>query len=109
MKFEGDLSKLKDLNIKIKEILYFYNYLVGNNDEGFEEKVTAYIREKKEAAKEESEESEESEDSEDSEDCNESIIIKNPIKNVKNKVKVHIDDDEDQRKEYINIRNLSLI
>ena len=98
LKFESDLSRLKDLNIKIKEILYFYNYLIDNNDEGFEEEVTAYIREKKEVAREESEESEESEDSEDSEDSeysDDSIKNKNVKKNVKNTVKVHKDDDED--------------
>ena len=66
--------------------------MVDNNDEGFEEEVTAYIREKKEVAREESEESEESEDSEDSDG---SIQNKNEKKNVKNTVKVHKDDDED--------------
>ena len=35
-KFETDLSKIKGLNIKIKEILFFYNYLIGKKDEGFE-------------------------------------------------------------------------
>ena len=50
---EGDLLKLKDLNIKIKEILFFYYYLIGKNDEGFEENVKAYIEiKKKEAEKE---------------------------------------------------------
>ena len=58
LKFEGDLSKLKDLNIKIKEILYFYNYLMDDNDEGFEEEEV-------------------NEESEDSEDSNDSIKNKN--------------------------------
>ena len=87
LKFEGDLSKLKDLNIKVKEILYFYNYLIDNNDEGFEEEeVKAYIRGKEEEVNEESE---------DSEDSDGSIQNKNEKKDVKNTVKVHIDDDED--------------
>ena len=41
-KFKLDLSKIKGLNIKIKEILYFYNYLLGKKDEGFENEVLAY-------------------------------------------------------------------
>ena len=51
MKFEGDPSKLKDLNIKIKEILSFYDYLIDEKDEGFEEDIVTYIKEKEEEAK----------------------------------------------------------
>ena len=38
-KFENNLSKIRELNIKIKEILYFYYYLIDNEDEGFEVQV----------------------------------------------------------------------
>ena len=48
-KFEANLLKLKELNIKIKEILFFYYYLVGNKDEGFENEIERHIQKKKEA------------------------------------------------------------
>ena len=38
-KIENNLSKIRELNIKIKEILYFYYYLIDNEDEGFEVQV----------------------------------------------------------------------
>jgi hypothetical protein len=50
-KFEEDLSKLKDLNIKIKEILYFYYYLEDKKDEGFEDEIVNYIKKKEEEEK----------------------------------------------------------
>ena len=50
-RFEENLSKIKKLNIKIKEIFYFYNYLVNNKDEGFEKEVENNIKKKEEEAK----------------------------------------------------------
>ena len=50
-KFKENLSKIKDLNIKIKEILYFYYYLVDNKDEGFSVEVEKYIKKKKKKKK----------------------------------------------------------
>ena len=47
-RFEEDLIKIKGLNIKIKEILFFYNYLIDNKDEGFEEEVVKYINKREE-------------------------------------------------------------
>ena len=43
-KFEENLEKIKSLNIKIKEILWFYYYLIGNKDEGFENEVKEHIK-----------------------------------------------------------------
>jgi len=54
-RFELDLSKLKDQNIKIKEILYFYNYLVGNKDEGFEDEIVNEINKDEEDKKKQKE------------------------------------------------------
>jgi len=45
--FEEELLKFKKLNIKIKEILYFYYDLINNKDEEFEKGVKEYIEEKK--------------------------------------------------------------
>ena len=50
-RFEKDLSNLKNLNIKIKEILFFYYYLVDNKDEGFENEIVNYIKMKEEEIK----------------------------------------------------------
>ena len=46
-RFEKSLLKIKELNIKIREILFFYYYLVGTKDEGFEDKVVKYKEKKK--------------------------------------------------------------
>jgi len=46
-RFESCLLKLKELNIKIKEILFFYYYLIDTKDEGFEDEVVNYIQKKK--------------------------------------------------------------
>jgi len=53
-KFEEDLLKLKSLNIKINEILYFYYYLedlYGENDEGFEKEIENHIKKREEEKK----------------------------------------------------------
>ena len=50
-RFEKDLSNLKKLNLKIKEILFFYYYLVDNKDEGFENEIVNYIKMKEEEIK----------------------------------------------------------
>ena len=46
--FEEDLLKIKELNIKIKEILYFYYDLIGNKNEEFEVEVEKYLKDLKE-------------------------------------------------------------
>ena len=51
LRFEEDLTKLKDLNIPIKEILFFYYYLLDGKDEGFDNKVKEYIRKKENKTK----------------------------------------------------------
>ena len=47
-KFEEDLSKIRSLNIKIKEILFFYYYLTGKKDEQFEVEIVNHINKKEE-------------------------------------------------------------
>jgi hypothetical protein len=42
-KFKDNLSKIKELNIKIKEILFFYCYLLDNKDEKFENEVVEFL------------------------------------------------------------------
>ena len=42
--FEEDLEKIKSLNIKIKEILWFYYYLIDNKEEGFEDEVKEHLK-----------------------------------------------------------------
>ena len=67
--FEKNLEEIKSLNIKIKEILWFYYYLTDNKDEGFENEVKEYkkkieeeeiriIKEKEKREKEEREDEE---------------------------------------------------
>ena len=55
-KFEDNLTKIKELNIKINEILCFYYYLTDNKDEGFEIEVKEELRRKEEEEKRKEEE-----------------------------------------------------
>ena len=102
-RFESNLLTLKELNIKIKEILFFYYYLVGTKDEGFEEEVEKYIDKKKEEerilkerekilAKQNKKKVEKEESSDEDEDED---IKKKPKKRIKRK---NSDDSDDSRK-----------
>ena len=109
MKFEGDLSKLKDLNIKIKEILSFYDYLIDKKDEGFEEDIETYIKEKEKEAKRKTQkdssddDDDEDDDDDDDDDSPKKIKVKKGGKNTgkiekkpqPKKGKQHKDDDDE--------------
>ena len=56
IKFKKSLDKIKSLNIKIKEILWLYYYLVDNKEEGFEDEVREYLEKIKEEEKKKIEE-----------------------------------------------------
>ena len=51
-KFENYLEKIKSVNIKIKEILWVYNYLAENEDVTFEKEVKEHIDKKNKEAEE---------------------------------------------------------
>ena len=109
LKFEGDLSKLKDLNIKIKEILSFYDYLIDKKDEGFEEDIETYIKEKEKEAKRKTQkdssddDDEDDDDDDDDDDSPKKIKVKKGGKNTgkiekkpqPKKGKQHKDDDDE--------------
>lgn len=44
--FKDNLTKIKSLNIKINEILWFYLYLTNNKDEEFDKEVKEYLKKK---------------------------------------------------------------
>ena len=56
-KFESNMGEIKSFNIKINEILLFYNELINNADEGFEKDVVEHLNNiRKEEEKSEEEE-----------------------------------------------------
>ena len=99
-KFEANLLKLKELNIKIKEILFFYYYLVGNKDEGFENEIKRNIQKKKEAERIKKEREEKIKMEEENKGKNENnleegeYIKKTVPKKTKTKKPPNRDDDE---------------
>jgi len=90
--FEKNLEEIKSLNIKIKEILWFYYYLINNKDEGFEDEVIEYKMklEEEERRKQKEEEKRKREEKEDEENA------KN--KNRRRRNKVQEDEDEEEEK-----------
>ena len=56
IKFKKSFDKIKSLNIKIKEILWLYYYLIDNKEEGFEDEVREYLEKLKEEEKKKIEE-----------------------------------------------------
>jgi len=52
-RFEEDLLKIKELNLKIKDILYLYYDLMGNKDEDYVVEVEKYIKQLKDKEEEE--------------------------------------------------------
>ncbi len=90
--FEKNLEEIKSLNIKIKEILWFYYYLINNKDEGFEDEVVEYKMklEEEERRKQKEEEKRKREEKEDEENA------KN--KNRRRRNKVQEDEDEEEEK-----------
>ena len=81
--FESDLLKLKDLNIKIKEILYFYYYLKGENYEGFGADIKKHIEDsKKKKTKIKARRRRDENSDEDEEEEEEKEEVKPPKKNV---------------------------
>ena len=69
--FSKNLLKIESFNIKIKEILWLYYYLINNKDEEYEKEIKDYLMkmeiEKEQEEPEESEESEENEEEENKE------------------------------------------
>ena len=68
-KFESNMEEIKSFNIKINEILLFYNELINNVDEDFEKDVVEHlnnIQKEEEKSEEEAEKSEDKLNEEDS-------------------------------------------
>ena len=64
LKFEKDLTKIKNFNIKIKEILFFYYYLMEYEDEEFEDEIKKYMERENKIEREESDDDDSDVDSE---------------------------------------------
>ena len=107
--FNNELSKIKGLGVKVKEILWIYNYLIDNKEEDFEkdieEKYKKYLKnlsnnakknkdknEKEELSKDEPENSEESEEESD----NESIKSKSSSSSNKGSRKSSISNEDEK-------------
>ena len=107
--FNNELSKIKGLGVKVKEILWLYNYLIDNKEEDFEkdieEKYKKYLKnlsnnakknkdknEKEELSKDEPENSEESEEESD----NESIKSKSNSSSNKSSRKSSISNEDEK-------------
>ena len=104
-RFESNLLKVKELNIKIKEIIFLYYYLVGRKDEGFEDEVVNYIQKKEEEARTQKEREKilvkqntkkggKEEDSEEEEEK----IKKKPARKIKKREDSDDSDDSDRKK-----------
>ena len=99
-RFEENLSKLRGLNIKIKEILFFYDYLIDNKDEGFENEVVERKRKREEERKKQKEIEEQlkKEEKEEEDNKEESSDDSDDDRPTKRKGSDDSDDDRDRRR-----------
>ena len=95
-KFEENLEEIKLLNIKIKEILWFYYYLIDYKDEGFEDEIKEHIKKLKEEEERRRKEQERKEAEERGQEQEEQVIEAQKKMDRRNE---EIDDEDDKEKD----------
>ena len=94
-RFKDDLEKIKALNIKIKEIISFYYYLIDNKEERFEEEVKEHLEKLKEEEIKKKKEKEKLENEERNQKTGELQVKKRPRITKNKKKRKNSDSDSD--------------
>ena len=93
--FEENLGKIKSLNIKIKEILWLYYYLIDNKDEGFEVEVKEHLKK----IKDEEERRREEQERKEAEERGKEPALEQVIKEQKKRKKEKEEEEEEEKEE----------
>ena len=97
--FEENLEKIKSLNIKIKEILWFYYYLIDNKDEGFENEVKEHLKKIKDKEEKKRLEKERIEVEDEGKEEEEKLEQEEKIKEEEEEEKEEKEDEEEEEEE----------